>query len=104
MSITSVAIMLHTQLVTALPTAGDPYPVKCDLYDAINPILGFVIGQAKGVIPAAGYALLFFLFIGLGAMANRMKGILRSILLIIVALLAIGNVYGFIQAISPNAC
>lgn len=104
MSITSVAVMLHAQLVTTLPTAGDPYPVKCDLYNALNPIFAFFIGQAKGVVPAAGYAVLFFLFIGLGLMANRMRGILRAILLIIIALLAIGNVYGFIQAISPNAC
>jgi|GEM_PF-6566154 len=85
--------MLATPDVSAVATQQLPmqydYPVKCDLFNIANPIFGFFVGQAKGVVGIAGYSLLFFLFLVLLFAGRRASGVVTWIAYIFAALIAI---------------
>jgi uncharacterized membrane protein YfcA len=101
-----VGIMLTKLYVLASSVyTADPYPARCDLYKAFNPIIGWFIGEAKGVLPSLAFGLLFGLAIAAIVMSKRIqKNSLRWATIIIAILLGVLSLWDFLQAVSPSPC
>jgi hypothetical protein len=102
-SIITAAHGLHAQFISAL-YVGDPYPPKCDIKIALDPIVAFIVGQSKGVVPTLAYTLLFFLAILLIVWAKNAKGTMQKMLYIFGGLLFLGTLPGLLKAFTSTPC
>lgn len=88
----------------AVPTRN--YPARCEVSDALDNLLGFVIGNLKGLASPVAQVILVVLALALIVVGSRSnsRGIVRGIVFVLAGLLLLTVAAPLISSFGSNAC